>query len=212
MAFKTVQGFTPTQTSDNANGVPNWGSADAGFDTLSGDTLQDSFLDTLQGPRLQLLPGVLSGGVCTVAGLVATVPAGTIFVAGGMPWTNLTGESASFPDDATSYLWGKANGELEVTASLTPPTGFENGKACLLCGGTAVSGTLTLDLSLQQRARTADHTNRIIGENAAVFAPVLDTIPAGFSGVIPAGSQYRLFGKLTLSGKIVLGGKLRVEG
>lgn len=210
MAFLTIGGFSPTNSSENSNGIPNFGTAP--YQSPTGDNWQDAFLDTLQESRYQHLAGVLSGGVCTVSGLVVTVPASTVYVAGGMVWTNASGETQSATDDATTYVWGCADGQLRITSTTTPPTGFESGKSCILTKAVAVSGTATLDNSVQHRARTADHTNRIIGENAGVFAPILDTVPATFRGVIPSGSQYNLYNTFTNAGTIVCAGKLRIEG
>lgn len=168
MGFTTLQGFTAAQTDDTGNGVPNWGDAASGFQTIKGANLQNSFLDTLHEARLQHLPGVVSGVVCTVAGLVVTVPANTIFIAGGMAWTNTSGENASVADNATSYLWGKSNGELEVMTTTDIPIDFEDGRACLIVKAVAASGVVTLDHSVQQRARTADFANRIIRESAEI--------------------------------------------
>lgn len=206
MAFATIAGNTVAGT--NANGLY----AFTANSTLSAATLLAEFLDMLQSARYETLAGVLSGGVCTVSNLTVTVPANTIFVAGGMVWTNSGAETKAVTDDATTYVWARCDGELDITSSTTPPTGFENGKACILTRAVAVSGTATIDNDYQQRARTADHTNRVIGENAKVFAPVMDTIPSGFVGVIPSGSQYNIFGTLTNAGKITCSGKIRIEG
>jgi hypothetical protein len=90
------------------------------------------------------------------------VPVNTVYVAGAMVWKTLVGETKAATDNATNYLWGCADGELRVTSTTTPPTGFESGKSCILVKGTAVAGVVTLDHTAQQRARTSDHTNRTI--------------------------------------------------
>lgn len=167
MAFTTIQGFTPTQTSENANGVPNFGTSP--YESPTGENWQDAFLDTLQAGAYQNLAGVLSGGVCTVALLSVTIPANTVYVAGGMVWTNLTTETKAVTDDATTYVWGRADGQLDITATTTPPSGFEGGKSCLLTKAVAVAGVATLDNTVQHKARTLDHTNRTVNENAALL-------------------------------------------
>ena len=189
MAFLTIGGFSPTNSSENSNGIPNFGTSP--YQSPTGDNWQDAFLDTLQESRYQHLSGVLSGGVCTVSGLVVTVPASTVFVAGGMVWTNASGETQSVTDDATSYVWACADGQLRITSTTTPPTGFDSGKSCILTRAVAVSGTATIDNGVQHRAETADHTNRMIG---GAFAVTPTNLPSGGYYVVNGNSQYVVFG------------------
>jgi hypothetical protein len=209
MAFRTVAGFNPlggSAPAANANGLfPMSG-------PVSGANWDKTHLDLTQAARQQSLSGVLSGGVCTAALLVVTIPANTYYIAGGIVWYNTGAETASVSDAATTYLWGCSDGVIRPTSTTTPPTDFTAATACIITKAVAVSGVATVDNSVQQRARTADHANRVVSENAGVFAPNLDTIPATFRGVIPAGSQYPVYDKFTNAGTIVISGKLRVEG
>jgi hypothetical protein len=209
MAFRTVAGFNPlggSAPAANANGLyPISG-------VVTGANWDKVHRDLVEGARQQSLSGVISGGVCTAALLVVTIPANTYYIAGGIVWYNTGAETAGVSDDTTTYLWGCSDGVIRPTATTTPPTDFTASTACIITKAVAVSGVATVDNSVQQRARTADSTNRVIGENAGVFAPVLDTIPSTFRGVIESGSQYNLFGSFTNSGSIVCRGKLRVEG
>lgn len=212
MAFTTLQGFTPTQTAETANGVPNWGDSATGFQTPSGADWQNAFVDGFASSNRQHLSGVLSGGVCTAALLVVTVPANTYYVAGGVVWFNASAETTSVTDGATNYVWGCSDGLLRTTTTTTPPTDFEDGKACILTMAVSTGGVATLDNSLQERARSADYTNRVIGENSGVFAPVLATLPSGGVFVIPSESQYNVIGNWYNYGTLVNNGTLRIMG
>jgi hypothetical protein len=167
--FLTTSGYSNGQTDENSNGIPNWGNTSDGFGTMSGANLQNAFFDAYQEARLQNLPGVLSGGVCTESGLVVTVPAGTVYVAGGQVWSTASGETVGVADDATTYIWGQRDGLLAITATTSPPPGFEDGGACLLVKAVAAAGVVTLDLSVQHRARTPDYTERTIREGGIVL-------------------------------------------
>jgi hypothetical protein len=208
MAFETINEFTQAQTDED--GLIPFGQP--GFTTLNAEVFRNTLKDISQAFQYQSLCGVLSGGVCTAALLVVTVPAGTYYVAGGMVWHNESAETATVADAATNYVWGCCDGELRVTTTLTQDIDFSGNRSCLLTKSVASGGVAVLDNSVQQRARTADHTNRIVGENALVFAPVLDSVPATFRGTIPLGSQYAVFDKFANAGTLVINGKLRVEG
>lgn len=209
MAFTTIKGYDPTQA--DADGLLPFG--EAGYTTLNKTQFRNTLKELLQGRQYQNLAGVLAGGVCTASDNNVTIPANTYYIAGGIVWYNTGAEVKSGLAEGTNYIWGCSDGEIRETSSTTPPTDFTTKTACILTKGVTASGVTTLDNSFQQRARTVDGTNRIVGENAKVFAPVLDTIPAGFVGVVPSGSQYVVHGKLTLSGgKLTLQGKLRLQG
>lgn len=208
MAFTTLKGFTHSQT--DADGLIPFG--EPGYTTMDKTIFRNTLKELLQGGMYQGLAGVLAGGVCTAATNVVTIPANTYYIAGGVGWFNASAHTESVAD-GTLYLWGCSDGEIHTSSDTTPPTGFTTRTACIITKAVTTGGVAVLDNSVQQRARTADGTNRIIGENAKVFAPVLDTIPAGFVGVVPSGSQYVVHGKLTLSGgKLTLLGKLRLQG
>lgn len=205
MAFTTIAGLTLSEL--DANGQIDY------TGTFPNAKAVKSNLDLLQAARYGSLSGVLSGGVCTAAALVVTVPADTVIMVGGVVWENASAETKGVPDDDVSFVWFKSDGELDYTDAITTqPTGFEGSKSCLLCQATAASGVITLDNSVQHRARTADHTNRYIGENAGVFAPILDTLPADSVFVIPAGSQYNVIGDFYNYATLVNYGTLRIMG
>jgi hypothetical protein len=162
MAFNTISGNVPGggpgQTDDL--GVYKYSAQSP----LTAASLIASFRDALQALRYQTLPGVLAGGVCTVAGLVVTVPTNTIYAAGSAIWTNSGAETKTVTDDVVNYIWGRSDGLLDITTTTTPPPVFEGGNACIIVKATAVTGVVTLDHSVQHRARTADHTNRFVKE------------------------------------------------
>lgn len=207
MAFTTIKGYTATQT--DADGLIPFG--EAGYTTLDKTIFRNTLKELTQAGQYQSLAGVLSGGVCTAAANVATIPANTTYIAGGIVWFNAAAHTESLAD-GTLYLWGCSDGEIRTTSDTTPPVGFTSKTACIITRAVTTASVSVLDNSYQQRARTADGTNRIVSENALVFAPLMDSVPSAFAGVIPAGSQYPVWDKFTNSGKIVLQGKLRIQG
>jgi hypothetical protein len=208
MAFITIKEFTTSQT--DADGLLPFG--DAGYTTLNATQLRNTLKDIMQAFRYGNLAGVLSGGVCTASGLVVTVPANTFFVAGGMVWFNESNHTESFADAASTWLWGCSDGLLRQTTTSAQDPDFLGDASCLITFGVAASSVVTLDNGLQQRARTADHTNRVIGENAGVFAPQLMTLPANQVFVIPENCAYNVTGDFYIYGTLVNYGTLRVTG
>lgn len=210
MAFKTINGFDPT---GGTNPVGTPGTKDFASGPLSSADLKNSFRDTLNAGIYQLAAGVLVGGVCTVSGLVVTVPSGTVYFA-QQTWQGTSDTTISVPDNSTSYVWGCSDGVLRLTSSTTPPLGFVRAQCALLVKATAVSGVVTLDLTVQDDARYVDNTNRVVYEyNAQIgmgWQSEMDTIPTGVSVVIPAGYQQTLFDSLTVYGTLTIYGRLRV--
>lgn len=150
---------------------------------------------------------MLAGGACTADGLVITVPSGTHYLARNV-WYADGNAVVSVPDEATTYIWGCADGETRITSSTTPPTGYDERTACILCRVVATSGVATVDLSVQQRARrTIGHQ---VFEGSGAWAPTPDVIASGGVAHVPDGHQIRLMDALTVYGELVVFGKAAV--
>lgn len=203
MGFTTIKaGFTKDQTDGD------------GLRPVTGSPTQaqweGTFKDIMQPFLYETLSGVLEGGVCTVSALNVTVPINTVYVAGGIVWKTLVGEVQAVTDNATTYIWGCADGEVRITSTTTPPTDFTERTACILTKAVAVSGTATLDNTVQQKAMYS--ASRMMSLNNLGLFPSVDSIPSGAVATIPSGSQYRLFGSLTNAGTLTNRGKLRIDG
>ena len=177
---------------------------------LVADDMNFDLRDLLHIAKRALLSGVIVPGVITAASLVVTFPSGFAFFAGQI-WKAGASTTKTVTDNATAYLWGCSDGVVRSTASAAIlPTSFDAHSACLLVKVTAASGVMTLDTTVQQMARTADETGRLVSENNLTFAPVADTIPATGNVVVPANSQIQVFETLTVSGVLTVAGKVRV--
>ncbi len=201
MAFKTLSSLTNAQV--GANGQKSF----AGV--LTADDLNHAFNDDQAAPMEGLLAGVLFGGACTASALNVTIPANTIYFARTV-WINDADLVVGVSDGTTTYLWGCSDGQIRSTSSTTPPSSFDTRSACILAVAIAVAGVVTLDRTGQQMGRYADGAAHLVSENAPVVAPVADTIPAGASASVPAGSQLQVMETLTIAGVLTIGGKVRV--
>jgi hypothetical protein len=203
MGFTTIKaGFTTAQTDGD------------GLRPVTGSPTQaqweGTFKDIMQPFLYETLAGVIEGDVCTASVLDVTIPINTVYVAGGMVWKTLVGEVQAVTNDATTYIWGCADGELRVTSTTTPPTGFEGGKSCIIVKAVAASSVVTLDHSVQQKAMVA--ASRMMSLNNMGLFPSVDSIPSGAAATIPQNSQYRVFESFTNAGSLIIQGKLRIEG
>lgn len=206
MGFQTVNGLTTSQT--DAQGLITWGTAP--YDVIQSTPFNATFRDLQEAGHYQLLPGVIEGGVCTAAGLTVSVPANTVAFARQV-WIASGTTSVNVADNQTSYVWLCADGEVRATSALaTFPTSFDGRSACLLCQATAVSGVVTIDLSVQQKARTAYGDARRVCEGNAGSFPLMDVVPSGVTMWLPPESQTMLFDRLQVSGTVNVGGRLRV--
>lgn len=207
MGFTSLGGWAADDTV-NASGIRNY----AAQTVLNDTDLLGSFKDAQGVSVYEMLPGVLIGGVCTASALTVTIPAGTVFLARSI-WIASGAVTKVVNDNTTSYLWARADGELEVTASpLTLPTGYDNRSCCLLCKVVSSGGVATVDNSVQQMGRYADPTNRFYSENVGGIQPAADAVPLGAKVQIPSGTQYRLMGPFTNSGTLILQGRLCIDG
>lgn len=212
MAFQTVNGFDPA---GGNNPVGSTGVLEFTTGTAVGSAnLTKDFRDAYQPATWGMCAGVLAGGVCTASGLVITVPAGTYYYASQV-WYASSSTTVNVPDNSTTYVWGCSDGVLRVTATSSPPIGFTRSQSCLLVLVTSVSGVCTLNLAIQDAARIADNTNRIVTEyNAQIgfgFVSEMDTVPAAAVITIPSGYQQTLFEPVVVSGSIICNGRLRVN-
>jgi hypothetical protein len=112
-------------------------------------------------------------------------------------------------DDATTYLWLCSDGETRITTTTTPPTSYDERTACILCRVVAASGTATVDLSVQQRARAAS-TGRYVSEGAGLWAGVPDTIPDACWAEVGDARQLAIMDALTVYGTLRVMGKARI--
>lgn len=204
MAWTTLAGTTAAAA--DAYGLKTLASGAA----PSANDFNYNWRDAIRGGAWALQPGVISGGVCTAANLVVTIPQNTIYYARSQ-WTNADAAATStVPDDATTYLWGCSDGEIRQTANTTPPLGYDVSTACILCKATAAGGTATVDLTVQQKARLADNARiltannqtdsytLVIGDAGKVIevnkgSAATVTIPANASVAFPIGTVIRVY-------------------
>ena len=206
MAFKTLSGQADTLLAA-PSGINEWVSGD----TPTAAEFNNNLADAYGYPYYSVLAGVMSGGVCTFATLVVTVPTSTIYYARQL-FVSDSGTNITVPDAATTYVWGCSDGELRITSSTTPPASFDTRTACILCSVAASGGVITsIDLAVQQRCRYADPANRVQGENAGLWAPIPDSIPSGLTLDIPTDHQITVWDELLVTGTVYVSGKLRLE-
>lgn len=201
MGWKTISGTIAANA--GASGLIEWSAGDG----LAASDINANHADG-QTPVMYGMPtGVLSGGICTADALVVTVPIGTHYLARNV-WYSDGNATVSVPDEATTYIWGCADGELRTTANTTPPTGYDERTACILCRVVATSGVATVDLSVQQRARrTIGHQ---VFEGSGAWAPTPDVIASGGVAHVPDGHQISLMDSLTVYGDLTAYGKAAV--
>lgn len=208
MGFQTVNGLAESVVDDR--GLIVWGSAP--YDTISAAALNATLKDSQNADYYGLLPGVLVEQVLTATGLTLNVPVGLVYYARQV-WVSAGTTTLLLPDNATSFVWLCADGVLRYTASASVyPTSFDGQSCALLARCVTLSGVVTtIDTSVRQYARRAYGGGRIAAENAAHWGPTPDSIPAGVTLVVPAGSQLWLFGSLSGDGVILGDGKVRVD-
>lgn len=204
MTFVTDSGLTSSQV--DTNGVRKW----ADVTTLGATDLTKAGQDAQAAEKYDALPGILTGGECLPFTLSVTIPAGTSYFARQVWYTSAIINFA-VGDNQVSYLWCCSDGIVRSTASAgTLPSSFDVTTCCLLCKATALGGVVTVDNTVQQRARYANPTLRAVTEGSDFFAGVMDTIPAGVVGVVGPVSQVRIYDKLTVQGRLVINGKVRI--
>ena len=215
MALQTINGFDPSAlTSGNpvsANGIKEFANG-AGNSPQAVDVNKD-FRDAYNAPIYMMAVGVITGGVCTASGLTITFPSGSQYFAGQV-WNGISDTTFTVTDNATTYAWGNTDGVIRTTSSTTPPIGWNRNTSCLIGRFVASSGVVTIDLTVQDKARTVDNTNRIVTEyNAMVgygWVSEQDTVPSGENVIIPVGYQTGLYGPLTINGIVTINGRLRI--
>jgi len=201
MGWETIS--ETAAASVGASGLVEWSAGDS----LSADDLNNNLAD-VQGVTLWGMPsGVLAGGACTAAFLVVTVPDGTRYLARNI-WCANGNQTISVTDESTTYVWGCADGVLRITSSSTPPVGWDDRTACILCRAVATGGTATVDLSVQQRARLA--IGHQVFEGSGIWAPTPDVIGANGIAHVPDANQISLFDALTVLGELTVYGMCRV--
>lgn len=201
MAWKTLGGTAAGAA--GASGLVEW----VAGDSLEHDVLNANMGDVQTPAQYGMPSGVLAGGVCTAAALAVTVPSGTTYYARNI-WAADGNAVVSVTDESTTYIWGCADGVLRSTSSATPPSGWDERTACILCRAVATGGVATVDLSVQQRARrTVGHQ---VFEGSGAWAPTPDVIVSGGVAHVPDGHQIRLMDALTVYGELVVFGKAAV--
>jgi len=201
MGWETIS-ETPA-ASVGPSGLVEWSAGES----LSADDLNNNLADN-QGVALWGMPsGVLAGGTCTAAGLAVTVPTGTMYLARNI-WIADGNATVNVSDEATTYIWGCSDGELRTTSSTTPPNGYDERTACILCKVVSTGGVATVDLSAQQHGRrTIGHR---VYEGSGVWAPTPDVIPDGGEAYVPDGHQIALMDSLSVLGGLTVYGVCRV--
>lgn len=201
MGWKTISGTIAANA--GASGLIEWSAGDG----LAASDINANYADG-QAPFMYGLPsGVLSGGACTAVGLVVTVPTATHYLARNV-WYADGNAVVSVSDEATTYIWGCADGELRTTANTTPPTGYDERTSCILCRVVATGGVAAVDMSVQQRARhTVGHQ---VFEGSGSWAPTPDVIVRGAVAHVPDGHQMQLMDALTVYGELVTYGTMHV--
>ena len=158
MAFATMAGNAPSS-------VAHSGLIEATSGLPYSAAALNSALEDLQTPaKWGLLAGVLVTGVITGSGLNVAFPAGFTYFAGQV-WKCGATTTINVPDTSVSYIWGCSDGQLRTSASAaTVPAGFDSRSACLLCKATAAGGVATVDVTVQQKARSADSAARKVAD------------------------------------------------
>lgn len=110
-------------------------------------------------PAYSHLAGVMEGGVCGAVGLNVIIPAGTRYFA-WQEWYTADSYSQAVPDDDVTYIWGCSDGQVRTTDSTTPPASFDARTAALITKATAAAGVVTIDNTVQQKARFANSSTR----------------------------------------------------
>jgi hypothetical protein len=214
MAIKTIAQLDPAGTVGGVpvgtSGLKEWTNSDG----MYGTHLTADFKDVQAISSHQLLCGVTAGGVCTGSALTVTVPSGTEVYAFVM-WTLDANATYLVGDNLVTYLWLCSDGIVRQTFTTTQPATFLRNQCCLLCKYTTVAGVGTMDLSVQDQARTVSALYRTILELNAVngfgFQSMPDVFPVGSAVTIPANYTARVFDGFVNNGTIVVNGRLRVE-
>jgi hypothetical protein len=201
MGWQTIAGTT--QANAGASGIKEF-SASA---PLAASELNRDFQDVQNPVAYGLASGVLVGGICTASGLTVTVPDGTIYYARAC-WLANGAQVYNVPDDATTYLWGCADGVVRQASAPSPPYGWDFRTACLLCKVTAASGNAVVDNSVQWKARRTDGAH-MVQETAGVY-PVADYVPDGSALMVPDRGQIHIIDSMTVYGGLSVYGKARV--
>ena len=215
MAIKTYQQFDPAGTASSSVAVGAVGTKEyVSADGIYGDQWTNQIKDLVAIEQQQLLCGVITGGVVTCPALTVTLPTGTYLYA-GVIWTLTTDATTIVSDNSTTYIWFQSNGIITQTGTTTQPGGFLRNQCCLLAKITTVAGVGTVDLSVQDQARTVNATYRTVTELNAVngfgFTSMPDTFPAGSTVTIPANYTARLIDGFINNGTIINNGRMRVE-
>lgn len=198
MGWKTTSGTLAANA--GASGLVEWSAGDG----LAASDLNANHADG-QTPAIYGLPsGILAGGACSADALAVTIPSGTYYLARNV-WYADGNAVVNVSDEATTYIWGCADGELRTTSSATPPTGYDERTACILCRAVATGGAASVDLSVQQHARrTIGHA---VYEGSGAWSATPDVIASGAVAVVPDAHQIRLMDTLTALGTLVVYGK-----
>src|SRR5205085_11878234 len=116
MGFKTLSGYLPANV--QANGIINFGTSP--YDVPTANDWKNTFADTYGLAYHMQMPGVLSGGVCTVSALNVTVPSGTIYYAEQV-WITDSAVVQGVPDGTglVTYLWGCSDWQVRQVATLS---------------------------------------------------------------------------------------------
>jgi len=210
MAFTTLFGFGVAGTTDGvgANGLIQLGTNP--YKSPTAAHWNGMLGDYLALLRKTFLSGIVAGGVCTVSTLTVTIPIGTAFVAGGQFWVSPTITTVIVANVAITYVWACSDGQMRQTTDTTPPTGFDDNRSFVLLIANAGAGTATLNLSVQERARTIYQSARFVSQNSPGIAPTADLIPGVGIVVVPAGSQLIIMDSMTCHGTLTVHGKMRI--
>lgn len=175
MGFQTWSGSNPagstTAPAVQANGY---------IGLTAGQTVKAAYVNADDGDgqspsAFALLSGILGTCTCTVSSLNVTIPSGTQYYARTV-WLAGSAVVQAVGDNATTYIWGCSDGIIRTTSSTTPPTLFDGRSACLIVKATAVSGVVTLDLTVQQKGRYADYAARIVYDGGMVINYLAGTV------------------------------------
>lgn len=173
------------------------------------DDMNATFED-LQTPTMYSgLPGVLSGGQCSAALLAVTIPAETIWYARQV-WRLESNRVENVADAQTTYLWGCSDGLIRQTNTTTPPTDFTTRTACILCKIVASGGVALVDNTVQQRARYADASGRMVADTGG-FMPEPTSVPTGMVFVVAEGHQEVFQCPYEVNGTLVINGRGKTE-
>lgn len=165
MPIETTSGNTADNT--GAAGLVEWS---AGV-TVPTAALFTALQTDLDAPASEIaLPGVLATVTTTASGLSVVVPVGARWLARRVWEVKTATATLSVPDGAVSYVWACADGALRSTVGTTPPTGFTARDAFILVKATAAAGALTLDHTVQERARYG-LMKTAVADPAALTAP-----------------------------------------